>query len=64
MVKSQSRIKYLLGFSLVFLIIIIVLSLRYWFSGGTTKDSAQEVANYSRGSNTASVVLKEFTDYQ
>lgn len=62
--KKQRGIKYLVGFSLVFVILALILSLRYWHQRDTRKYSSPEVSNYSRGSNIAPVVLKEFSDYQ
>jgi len=52
------------GFSLVFVVLVLVLSSRYWHKGGTVGYSSQEVSNYSRGPDSAPVVLKEFSDYQ
>lgn len=64
MAKKQRVIQYLVGFSLVFVIVVIILSLRYWHQGGIGKYSAAKDFNYSKGSNLAPVVFKEFSDYQ
>jgi len=64
MLKKQGVMKYLVGFALVFVVLVLVLSSRYWHKGGTVGYSSQEVSNYSRGPDSAPVVLKEFSDYQ
>ena len=57
---KRSGVRYLVGFSLAFFIVVLIFSLRYW----QERSSERTISDSGIGNPDVPIVLKEFNDYQ